>query len=814
MSWINYLVDGLYASGTAGIIPAESLEKRILEHDGGEAYHCAFHLWDPALRVEEFLGMEDLPDGKRKRKVRYHAQTPETLQRFPKTTAQYRGPMRASFGRAWFDFDSSDGGETAFTHAKSFFSTFRLTPGAVICFSGSKGFHVGIPLACTGLTEDEHLGEHLNRLAHSLKASYPSLDTTIYNANRKFRALGSQHPKTKLFKIALNWEELAVDLSTLRDLAKLRRPPFSFEAIPEGLQISPLFDELRRKQSDLLNDSVSLKEARTYRKTDGAIALEECLFLKHAADDARTLSEPEWYATASLVSRFENGRKKFHEISRPHPAYTKEEADDKFDQAARATGPRTCEGIQKLWTGCSECSHFNKIKTPVQLVSRDVIASEISGFYFVEVTAAGKLSRTPDYEGLVRAYERDAPYRMVPEVKTVYRFHDTHYSPEHAIQVKAFTERVMDPRPKETLRVEFLNKIQVNRVTNRDFFEYSTRNRMNFKNGVLQLSDMQLVPHSPEYGFRFVLPYDYDPTARCTSFLAWLNDVLCGDAELISVMQEWLGYVVRGGEYEFHKIMWLSGSGRNGKSTLMEIMTRLVGFDATSFVGIDALVRDKFAPADLDGKILNLSEETSPQAFSETGIVKHLSGGGQIAAQKKYGDTFYFSNRAKLVVSYNEIPQLKDFSTGMLSRIIVIPFEKVISEEEMDPRLGQKLAQELSGICAWAFEGWKRLERRGQFTRAVKSQEALSELRQESDSVYQWFRTHVRVGATGRRYTTSEMYEHYKATCQNHPVNTYHFGRRLLNIPELRKLFRRTTQNNGYDGIELIERNDRSIRDF
>lgn len=365
-----------------------------------------------------------------------------------------------------------------------------------------------------------------------------------------------------------------------------------------------------------------------------------------------------------------------------------------------------------------------------------VLAPSETGFYVKGPRGALK----PAYDALLETYKEEHPYRTIADMKTIFTFNGTHYEETTPIDVKCFAERMMSPKPEESMRTEFFAKVLANHVDHRTFFTETTEGRVNFKNGVLDLNapDAELKSHSPEYGFRGVLPFDYDPEARCPAFYKWLKGVMLGDRELIAVVQEYMGYIVRGGDYKYHKALWLGGVGRNGKSTFIDLLKALIGAGNFSVLSIKALIQDKFAGAALDGKIANFSEETSPQELADSGPFKNLTGDGDLFAQKKYGDPYSFRNRAKLIMTYNQIPDLKDLSPGMLSRPLIIPFEKIIGEEEQDRGIKQKLFKELPGIFNFALRGWNRLEQQGGFTESGRSKAALDAVKAESCGVYQW----------------------------------------------------------------------------
>lgn len=416
---------------------------------------------------------------------------------------------------------------------------------------------------------------------------------------------------------------------------------------------------------------------------------------------------------------------------------------------------------------------------------------------------------TPRYDLLLKFLNLQTPFKTMSDMKGVYRFNGTHYEYITPIHIKAFAEDHFNPKPEEKVRVEFLNKVMANNVTDRTFFTNGIEGKINFKNGVLNLTDdswsRELMPHSPEYGFRGMLPYDFDPDAECPVFNKWIHDLMLGDEKLIAILQEFMGYIVRGGEYKYHKALWLGGVGRNGKSTCVDLLKALIGSGNYSTISIKSLVGDKFVGADLDGKIANFSEETSPQELADSGPFKNLTGDGDISAQKKYGDPFHFRNRAKLIMTYNEIPDLKDLSEGMLSRPLIIPFKKKIEEKDQDRKIKSKLFAELSGIFNFALKGWERLEKQNGFTKSSASELALTKIKEESCNVFQWIENYVKLlepKVSQRIFNPQELYAAYR----NHERFTYSymkFTRRLKKHPEIQKRCRDGRDTTEYFDIEI-----------
>ncbi len=95
-----------------------------------------------------------------------------------------------------------------------------------------------------------------------------------------------------------------------------------------------------------------------------------CAFMRHCRDDAKTLSEPEWYSALTILARCQQGGRLAHDWSKPYPRYDREATERKLVHATTATGPRTCAGIRYDLDGerhCSACAHWGRIKSPIVL---------------------------------------------------------------------------------------------------------------------------------------------------------------------------------------------------------------------------------------------------------------------------------------------------------------------------------------------------------------------------------------------------------------------------------------------------------------
>ncbi|MBM3566819.1 MAG: NTP-binding protein, partial [Alphaproteobacteria bacterium] len=100
-------------------------------------------------------------------------------------------------------------------------------------------------------------------------------------------------------------------------------------------------------------------------------------------------------------------------------------------------------------------------------------------------------------------------------------------------------------------------------------------------NGLLHLDSRILHPANPRFFNTSASPVAYDPAASATGWTAFLDEIFCGDAESVSLLQEWFGYVLSS-RTDLQKILLLIGPTRSGKSTLARIAAALLGPDAVA----------------------------------------------------------------------------------------------------------------------------------------------------------------------------------------------------------------------------------------
>jgi putative DNA primase/helicase len=192
----------------------------------------------------------------------------------------------------------------------------------------------------------------------------------------------------------------------------------------------------------------------------------------------------------------------------------------------------------------------------------------------------------------------------------------------------------------------------------------------------------------------------------CQRWLAFLQEATGGDADLIRFLQQWCGYCLTGSISE-HALVFLHGGGGEGKSTFLNILSRIMGAYAVT-AAMDTFVasrsdRHSTELAMLRGaRLVTASETEENRAWGEARI-KSLTGGDPITARFMRQDNFTFDPQCKLTIVGNHRPALHSVDDAMRRRINIIPFTR--KPACPDPDLGQKLLDEAPAILRWMIEG-------------------------------------------------------------------------------------------------------------
>jgi putative DNA primase/helicase len=327
------------------------------------------------------------------------------------------------------------------------------------------------------------------------------------------------------------------------------------------------------------------------------------------------------------------------------------------------------------------------------------------------------------------------------------------------------------------------------------------RDRVNCLNGIVGL-DGQLQPHTPDFLSPIQINAAFDPAAACPAIDKFLAEVLAPDD--VELIYELVGYLVVP-DQSLQTAMMFLGEGANGKSTLLNLITDLLGHRNVSSVALHRLDEDRFSVAELEGKLANVFADLDARALNASSMFKSITGGDAVTGERKYANAFTFTPYARLLFSANEPPPTPDSSDAFYRRWQIVPFERRFDPGKADRQLGRHLStpQELSGLLNQGLCRLKGVRERGAFIASDTGVKAKERFRVDSDSVAGFIEDACERGGEAR-VPKARLYSAYKGWCldsSRKPRGKQKFNRQVeATFPEV-------TVNGVrfWDGIKLEE---------
>jgi len=230
---------------------------------------------------------------------------------------------------------------------------------------------------------------------------------------------------------------------------------------------------------------------------------------------------------------------------------------------------------------------------------------------------------------------------------------------------------------------------------------------INLSNGMLDIQNGKLLLHDKEYYSKVQIPIAFNPNAKCTRYLQFLEEVFLDDPIKIDALQDFSGYCLYP-EIFIHEALFLIGSGANGKSVFLNVLTKVIGKENVSALEPQQF-SNKFLLGSLKDRLLNVSSEIQTKSRIDSSISKRVITGDLVQADIKYKDPFTFRPIAKHIFSMNEIPIITDRTYAMKRRLIILKFNQTFFGKKEDKRLESKLAGKLSGVLNWCLVGLTRV---------------------------------------------------------------------------------------------------------
>lgn len=291
-------------------------------------------------------------------------------------------------------------------------------------------------------------------------------------------------------------------------------------------------------------------------------------------------------------------------------------------------------------------------------------------------------------------------------------------------------------------------------------------NEIVFRNGVLNLANMTLYPHTPSVYNTIYIDCNYIKDAPYSQMIDdFFNQISQKEEDKKSLLYEIVGYcLIR--KNVFSKFFICYGEGATGKSTYLKMIRRIIGEENTSYLGFNDL-EHAFKPAELFGKLINLGDDISYKGLQETDVLKKLVTGETFAAEQKYVQKpLNFSNFAKLIFTTNQLPEVYDRSSGFYRRVMLIGINKRI--ENPDPFFLDRLTDnDYEYLLSVAVDKLMAALRVNKLTEVASEKVALEDYKTNQSSILSFIRDFSYNQDKLDHRPCMDLYVEYKQYCMD-----------------------------------------------
>lgn len=330
------------------------------------------------------------------------------------------------------------------------------------------------------------------------------------------------------------------------------------------------------------------------------------------------------------------------------------------------------------------------------------------------------------------------------------------------------------------------------------------------ENGVLNLETRELTPFTSDFFFLQSIPVKFVPGATCPSIEKFLSEVVTPEHK--TTLIEFAGFCLWR-SYRIEKAIIAPGTGANGKSIFASVLSTFLGHENTTDLTLQTLCENRFASANLYGKLANFAPDLPSDALRDVGTFKGLTGGDAVSGEHKFKRPFSFVNYAKFFFGCNQIPRTNDRSDGYMRRFIIVPFPKQFLPGAPGTKNREQLLaelttpQELSGFLNLALDGLTSILKNGRFTHEQSIAEIRDTYLKASEPVTAFVYDACDLDGKAA-ISKSELYAAYTEFCRakNFTIeNEIKFGRSLKQVADVqdRSIGSGTERKTAWQGIQL-----------
>lgn len=244
------------------------------------------------------------------------------------------------------------------------------------------------------------------------------------------------------------------------------------------------------------------------------------------------------------------------------------------------------------------------------------------------------------------------------------------------------------------------------------FEDVRTERLFNCKNGVVDLSTLELLPHDPKYHFTYKCKYPFIKDATSNLWEKQLKETIGYYDQAHDYLQKAVGYTFTGLN-NLECLFFIFGKTRSGKGLFVEIISDLLGEELASGLAFNKLAKTRVESSDqgheiavLHTKKLVTSNEPEVGQKMNAALIKTITGNDKVSVAFKYGQYFTFLPKFKIWITSNFPPSANIDDDAFWSRIRLIVFpNSFFGKEDFNRKELLRSEENMIGILNWCLTG-------------------------------------------------------------------------------------------------------------
>lgn len=336
-------------------------------------------------------------------------------------------------------------------------------------------------------------------------------------------------------------------------------------------------------------------------------------------------------------------------------------------------------------------------------------------------------------------------------------------------------------------------------------------------NGVLHLDTMELLPMTHEYLATIKVDMDYTEKEKSTpTWDKFLKEFTCGDKQMQKFLMQWIGLSISNVcGYHYKKALMMFGKKDTAKSTIRNVINRVLGAKNISSSSIEQL-EERFGMASVFNRRIVGSADMRCEELKDVAVFKALTGSDLVQVERKGQDSYEYQYRGVMWFATNHLPEISPkHQEEFYERLILFPCMNVISEQNKDKNLEEKLYSERSAFLSKCLQALREtITNNYEFNIPDKCKETLEQYRIMNNPIEMFLSECTEERTKEDDYkdecTTRTVYEAFKTYCKIYgffAVNVIQFRKLLVrNFGTTMDNIEKRTSQNTYYRFKLTER--------